>query len=107
MASSILDTGVSVVKNVGSFNFGPGSLDRLPAFLDRHRGPAPEGSAKSVVFLVDEIFRPNTRLLSRLGVGEKDRIEFISTDDEPKTDGIDDLSERLRNSGFARPAVLV
>ena len=40
MSASILDTGVKVVRNVGGFTVGRGSLERLPEFVDARRRAA-------------------------------------------------------------------
>lgn len=108
MSSSILDTGIKVVKNVGSFNFGARSLDDLPKRVNLRRGSAAEvGQDPRVVYVIDEFFADKPKILARLGAEASDRIEFVSTQDEPKTESIDDRVTALVEAGFSRPATIV
>ncbi|NBS94112.1 MAG: hypothetical protein EBT27_10390, partial [Betaproteobacteria bacterium] len=65
MTTSILDTGVKVVKNVGGFTVGRGSLAQLPIFVDSRR--AVSGTTAKVVYLIDEFFRGQPETLRKLG----------------------------------------
>lgn len=108
MATNILDTGIKSVKNVGGFNFGAGSLDDLPKHVDLRRTLAIEaGGVSKVVYLIDEFFADQPAILARLCAKPKDRIEFVPTQDEPKTEGIDQRVADLISAGFSRPATIV
>lgn len=108
MSSSILDTGIKLVKNVGSFNFGVGSLDELRLHTAARRIKSVEAGGESkVVFIVDEFFSDQPETLARLGAEAQDRVEFVSTQDEPTTDAIDQRVAGLIDAGFSRPATLV
>ncbi len=108
MSSSILNTGIKLVKNVGSFNFGVGSLDDLPKHVDTRRARATEAGGESkVVYIIDEFFADQPDILARLGAESRDRIEFVSTQDEPKTEDIDQRVAGLIEAGFSKPATLV
>ncbi|MBI4936642.1 MAG: iron-containing alcohol dehydrogenase [Nitrosomonadales bacterium] len=108
MANNSLNTGIKLVKNVGSFNIGAGSLDELPAHVDARRASAiKQGGEGKVVFLIDEFFAGQPATLSRLGAKEQDRIEFVSTRDEPKTEAIDLRVAGLVKAGFSKPATIV
>lgn len=108
MTSNILNTGIKLVKNVGSFNFGSGSLSELSAHVDARRACAiAEGGDDKVVFLVDEFFAGQPATLSRLGAKKQDRIEFVPTADEPKTEAIDLRVADLVKAGFSKPATIV
>lgn len=105
----ILDTGIKLVKNIGSFNFGAGSLGNLPKHVDIRRARAvASGGEDKVVYIVDEFFaeQPDT-ILDRLGKKDQDAIEFVSTTEEPTTDGIDVLVARLIETSFSKPATIV
>jgi hypothetical protein len=57
-ASSILDTGIKMVRNVGSFNFGRGAIADAAAQVDiRRQTASASGADTRVVFLVDEFFQ--------------------------------------------------
>jgi 3-deoxy-alpha-D-manno-octulosonate 8-oxidase len=108
MIPANLDTGIKVVKNVGSFSFGVGSLDELPKYLDNQRiGFAQNGREGRIVFVIDEFFadRPNT--IARLGAKPEDRIEFVSTKEEPSTESIDRRVADLSRAGFCKAAMIV
>lgn len=108
MSSSILDTGIKLVKNVGSFNFGSGALADLPGHVDRIRSRAIEaGQHGKMIYIVDEFFANRPDVLSRLGTQAQDRIEFVSTQDEPETEAIDKRVADIIAAGFAEPATLI
>ncbi len=108
MASSILDSGVKLVKNVGRYNIGRSSLDELKPLLVRRRTESlANGGQGSVVFLVDCFFRNGGDLVSRLDVQPGDVVRFVETRDEPTTDSIDGLVAVLRDDGVSTPAAVV
>jgi len=108
MSSSILDTGIRVVKNVGSFNFGAGALDDLVKNVKSCRDRALSvGAEAKVVFIVDGFFEKKPDMMARLGAEAQDCIEFVSTIDEPTTLGIDERVARLIETDFSKPATIV
>jgi len=108
MSSSVLDTGIKLVKNVGSFNFGAGSFRELAALVDKRRARAAEAGADDrVVYFIDEYFAGRREFIERLCAMPGDRIEFVATRDEPRTDAIDKRVAELTAAGYAHPATLV
>lgn len=108
MASSILDSGVKLVKNVGRYNIGRSSLDELKPLLVRRRADSlANGGQGAVVFLVDCFFRSEGDLVSRLDIQQGDVVRFVETRDEPTTESIDLLVAVLRDDGIALPAAVV
>jgi len=109
MSASILDTGVKVVRNVGGFTIGRGSLDRLPEFVEaRRRAAASDGNGNSkVVYLVDGFFRGRPDIVARLHARSDDIVRFVDVVDEPTTDGIDALTSEIRRAAGALPATIV
>ncbi|MBI3773338.1 MAG: iron-containing alcohol dehydrogenase [Gammaproteobacteria bacterium] len=108
MSTSILDTGIKLVKNVGRFNFGAGCLDELPKHLAVRRDlAAKEGENSNVIYLIDEFFANQKEMLIRVGVNPQDRIEFVSTREEPKTDAIDQRVAALKGAGYSSPVAIV
>lgn len=108
MSSSILDTGIKLVKNVGSFNFGAGALADLHVHVSLIRARAIDaGQHGKMIYIIDEFFANRPDLLSQLGADERDRIEFVSTQDEPETEAIDKRVADILAAGFAEPATLI
>lgn len=103
MNKNILDSGIKRVKNVSRFNVGFGSLSELSSVVNQQRTT----SSGQAVFLVDEFFRDNDVVLSKLKIEFGDLIEFIDTVDEPKTSGIDNLVQSLKIRGYLNPAAVV
>lgn len=105
---SQLNTGIKLVKNVGRYNIGPGSLAELSSVLSYKRNEAVALSGtKKILFLVDHYFKFDLTLLSRLGVQGDDVVEFINSDNEPTTEEIDRLYISLINNDLENPACVV
>jgi len=108
MSNSNLDTGIKLVTNVGRFNYGVGSIKELSTHVNARRIHANKtGSESHIVFVVDEYFSDQPEILACLRSDSKDRIEFVSTIDEPKTAYIDKLVSDLVEAGFSNPAALI
>lgn len=108
MASSILDSGVKLVRNVGRYNIGPSSLEELNPLLVRKRTESvANGGQAGVVFLVDCFFRGEGNLVSRLDVQQGDVVRYVDTRDEPTTELVDRLVATLRSEGVSIPAAVV
>ncbi len=106
--ANILDSGIKLVRNVGRYNFGASSLGEIIDLLARVRREAAQRSESGqVIFLVDQYFKIDTTLPKRLGFELSDALEFIATNDEPTTDGIDQLVASLIKRGFTKPAAIV
>ena len=105
MSTSILDTGIKVVRNVAGFTVGRGSLDRLPEFVEARR--ASHGGDAKVVYLIDEFFRSRPEVMARLKARPTDVIRFVDVVDEPTTDGIDAITDDLRRALGGLPATIV
>ncbi|NCX59671.1 MAG: iron-containing alcohol dehydrogenase, partial [Actinobacteria bacterium] len=105
MNTSILDTGVKVVKNVGGFTVGRGSLMQLPTFVDARR--AVSGKNARVVYLIDEFFRSQPETMRRLGNQADDIVRFVEVTDEPTTTGIDAITNEIRSQLTGLPATIV
>jgi len=50
------------------------------------------------IFLVDDVFKERTSLISRIPLSGNDKIMFVSSDLEPKTSVVDKISADLKNS---------
>lgn len=100
---SILDTGVRNVRNVLRYTVGEGALSDLPKLLAARRSE----STGSVIYFIDEFFKGKPDIIAKLGISPVDETVFVPTEDEPSTESIDQISARLRDTGFAKPSAIV
>jgi 3-deoxy-alpha-D-manno-octulosonate 8-oxidase len=71
--------------------FGSGSFDQLGTILEPQRKEnAP------MIYLVDDVFKDNKALVDRIPTQGNDRIQFISTAEEPKTSQVDEIVSDLK-----------
>ena len=90
-----LNTGVGNVRNVSRYLFSKGAICRLPDVLAFRR----EQGSNRVIFLLDEFFKENSKPVRQLPFEAKDQLIYVSTKEEPTTDGIDALVKQLRDDG--------
>lgn len=100
---TILDTGVKVVRNVGRFTFGDGSIAGVADLVDARRSK----ESPNAIYLIDEFFESDKHLLDLLKINDGDAKHFIKTAKEPTTQGIDELVSVLHSSGHKQPATIV
>lgn len=106
--AATLDTGIKLVRNVGSFNFGRGAIADLGGQVDLRRGVArSQGADERVVFVIDHFFRDRTDIVTRLPRRDGDITLIVDTTDEPTTAGIDALVADVRARGVTVPATIV
>lgn len=103
-----LDTGIKLVRNVGSFNFGRGAIADLAGHVQARRDLArAQGADERVIFVIDEFFRDRGDILARLPQRDGDVVLIVGTSDEPTTAGIDSLVADVRAKGVNLPATIV
>jgi 3-deoxy-alpha-D-manno-octulosonate 8-oxidase len=100
---SALATGIRNVRNVLRYTAGEGALSDLHQLLATRRS---EG-ADSVVFFVDEFFKSKPEMIAKLGISSGDETVFVKTEDEPTTEAVDQITIRLRDTGFGQPCAIV
>jgi 3-deoxy-alpha-D-manno-octulosonate 8-oxidase len=71
--------------------FGRGSFDQLDDIL----APKRKGRNAPFIFYVDEVFKGNHWLTSRITLSYKDKIIYVPTKEEPKTSQIDQYVEDI------------
>ena len=98
-----LNTGIRNVRNVTQFIFENGAIGELEALLSKRRN----SGASSVVFLIDEYFKRNSKSIDALCCNENDTLIYVSTADEPTTESIDSLLEEVRTERGIRPGTVV
>ena len=106
--AATLDTGIKLVRNVGSFNFGRGAIADLAGHVEGRRELArSQGADERVIFVIDQFFRDRQDVLSRLPRRADDVVLVVDTTDEPTTAGIDALVSDVRARGVVTPATIV
>ena len=106
--AATLDTGIKLVRNVGSFNFGRGAIADLAGHVTARRDLArSQGADDRVIFVVDQFFADRADILSRLPQRDGDVMLIVDTTDEPTTAGIDALVADVRARGVMVPATIV
>ncbi|MEC3908175.1 iron-containing alcohol dehydrogenase family protein [Tamlana sp. 2201CG12-4] len=83
--------------------FGRGSFNQLNEVL----APKRLGVNAPFIFLVDDVFKGNTWLTSRISLAYDDRIIFVPTKEEPKTSQVDVLVEDIILKSKARPSGVI
>ncbi|WP_370480161.1 iron-containing alcohol dehydrogenase family protein [Tamlana flava] len=83
--------------------FGRGSFNQLNEIL----APKRLNIDAPFIFLIDDVFKGNTDLTSRISLSYDDRIIFISADEEPKTSQVDKLVEDIILNTKERPSGII
>lgn len=83
--------------------FGRGSFNQLGDVLS----PKRLNAQAPFIFLVDEVFKGNAWVTSRIPLAYEDKIEFISANEEPKTGQVDDIVEYIILSYKERPSGII
>ncbi len=106
--AATLDTGIKLVRNVGSFNFGRGAIADLAGHVESRRVSAKStGADERVIFVIDQFFKGRSDILARLPRRHDDVVLIVDTTDEPTTAGIDSLVAEVRAVGVSVPATIV
>jgi 3-deoxy-alpha-D-manno-octulosonate 8-oxidase len=106
--AATLDTGIKLVRNVGSFNFGRGAIADLAGHVETRRSLArTTGADERVIFVIDQFFKDRNDILARLPRQKDDVVLIVDTTDEPTTAGIDSLVAEVRTAGVSVPATIV
>ena len=90
-----LDTGIGNARNVDRYIFGFGAIRELAKVLAPYRDIA----SGRTLFLIDEFFKNNPEPLGNFPYQSQDHLIFVSTHEEPITEGIDKLVSDVRSSG--------
>lgn len=95
------------IKEIPHYLFGSGGLSRLSSFLTERRDRRAPGMQAGAVILVDEYFERHPQCLATAQLDASDHLRYISTAEEPTTDGIDRLMTELRAAGVTQPCAVV
>jgi 3-deoxy-alpha-D-manno-octulosonate 8-oxidase len=87
-----------VTKNISHYIFGNGAINQLKERLKLFEGYG--------VYIIDDFFRGSS-IESKLPFRNGDVVKFISTKNEPTTNGIDELMVDLRNFSNEKPSFII
>ena len=83
--------------------FGRGSFNQLDEIIAPNR----KNTKAPFIFLVDDVFKGNTWLTSRIPLAYSDKIYYISTIEEPKTSQVDEMVESIILSFSEHPSGII
>lgn len=83
--------------------FGRGSFNQLGDIIS----PKRVNDKAPFIFLVDDVFKGNAWLTSRIPLAYQDQIIYISADQEPKTSQVDALVEQLILNHKQKPSGII
>jgi len=83
--------------------FGRGSFNELSDILEEKR----LNQKAPFIFLIDDVFKGNSWLTSRIPLVYEDVIYYISADEEPKTSQVDELVEQIILKHSEQPSGII
>ncbi len=83
--------------------FGRGSFSQLNEVL----APKRLSIHAPFIYFIDDVFKNNLALISRISLSYEDRIIFISANEEPKTTQVDELVEDIILKSKAHPSGII
>lgn len=88
---------------VSRVTFGRGSFNQLEDII----GPKRLNSKAPFIFLIDDVFKSNPWMTSRIPLAYEDQILYISANEEPKTSQVDNLVEQIILTHKDRPSGII
>lgn len=83
--------------------FGRGSFSQLNEVL----APKRLSIHAPFIYFIDDVFRNNIAVTSKISLSYEDRIIFVSANEEPKTSQVDELVEDIIVSSKERPSAII
>ena len=83
--------------------FGRGSFNQLNEII----APKRLNINAPFIYLVDDVFKSNSWLTSRISLSYDDKIIYVSSKEEPKTSQVDDLVEDIILNTKERPSGII
>ena len=83
--------------------FGRGSFNQLGEIIE----PKRLSMHAPFIFLVDDVFKGNPWLVSRIPMAYEDKIIYISAAEEPKTTQVDELTDQIILKSKERPSGII
>ena len=104
----ILDTGINLVKNVKTYNFGINSINNLKSVLEKRKNENSHlNLQEKIIFFIDNFFENDNDLLNKLNKTNKDIFVFVDAIEEPSTSKVDLVKKSLIKKGFQNPLAIV
>jgi 3-deoxy-alpha-D-manno-octulosonate 8-oxidase len=82
--------------------FGEGSFDQLSSII----GPQRKDKAP-FIFLVDDVFKNNAALRDRINIRFNDKLMFVSAEEEPKTEQVDQIVKDIKSEFNYKPSGII
>ncbi|HCL08099.1 MAG TPA: alcohol dehydrogenase, partial [Flavobacteriaceae bacterium] len=76
---------------VSNVVFGRGSFSQIDEII----APKRQNELAPFIYLIDDVFKENEYLLSKISLAYYDYIIFISSEEEPKTSQVDAMVEQI------------
>lgn len=96
------------IRNIPRYVLSAGASEAVPSLLESRRATIGSGGVTAPVFLIDQFFRNgHLHRLAPLGMQPADVVRFVSTAEEPTTQGVDALIDDLRSAGHGTPCAIV
>ncbi len=83
--------------------FGRGSFNQLGDIIE----PKRLNVKAPFIFLVDDVFKGNPFITTRIPIAYSDELIFVSADEEPKTTQVDELVEKIILTHKDRPSGII
>lgn len=83
--------------------FGRGSFNQLGDIIESKR----LNVKAPFIFLVDDVFKGDTLITSRIPLAYEDQLIFVSAEEEPKTSQVDELVEQIILTHNDRPSGII
>jgi len=83
--------------------FGRGSFNQLGDII----APKRQNVKAPFIFLIDDVFKGNSWLTSRIPIAYNDQLIYLSADEEPKTSQVDELVEKIILSHKDHPSGII
>nr|WP_255571308.1 iron-containing alcohol dehydrogenase family protein [Halomarinibacterium sedimenti] len=82
--------------------FGSGSFDQLTSII------SPERKDKApFIFIVDDVFKNNQEFINRMNLRFNDKLLFVSTAQEPKTEQVDSIVKNIKAEFTYAPSGII
>ncbi len=82
--------------------FGQGCFDQLPSILAPNRK-----DMAPYIYLVDDVFKRNEVFTNKLTLRFNDKLIFVSTTEEPKTEQVDTIVKNIKNEFTKLPSGII
>lgn len=82
--------------------YGTDCFDQLPSILMSQRK-----DKSPFIYLVDDVFKSNHVLVDRMNLRFNDKLIFVSSEEEPKTEQVDTIVKNIKNEFNSRPSGII